>query len=48
MKNIIVLLSLSILTACAAKASNELEDISKDVLKYKQGIEIDVKPISKN
>lgn len=35
------------LFGCAAKPSNELEDISKDVLKAREGVEIDVKPLPK-
>ncbi len=33
------------LCACAAKSSNEMEDMSRDVLKYKRGIDIQVKPL---
>jgi hypothetical protein len=36
------------LFGCAAKSSNELEDISKDVLKAKQGVEIKVFPLPKD
>lgn len=32
---------------CTAKPSNELEDMSKDVLKAKQGIEIQIQPMAK-
>jgi hypothetical protein len=42
------LFALVLLTACASKPSNEMEEMTKTVLKSKQGIEIDVKPIPKN
>ena len=42
------ILALVILSACAAKPSNEMEEMTRDVLKSKTGIEIDVKPIAKN
>ncbi len=35
------------LFACGSKPSNEMEEMTRDVLKSKQGIEIDVKPIPK-
>lgn len=39
---------LTLLVSCASKPSNEMEEMTRDVLKSKQGIEIDVKPIAKN
>lgn len=34
--------------SCSSRASNEMEDMTRDVLKAKQGIEIDVKPLPKD
>jgi hypothetical protein len=48
MKKYMIGLSLLILGACTSKPSNEMELMTKDVLKSKQGVEIDVKPIPKN
>jgi hypothetical protein len=39
---------LFLLAACATRPSNEMEAISQDVLKAKQGIEIDIKPLPKD
>ena len=36
-----------ILSSCQGRQSNEMEEMSRDVLKSKQGIEIDFKPIAK-
>jgi len=48
MKKSLMVLVLFVLGACASKPSNELEDISKDVLKAKQGVEIEIKPLPKD
>lgn len=45
MKYVVCLLLLS---ACGSRPSNEMEVMSKDVLKAKTGIEIDVKPLPKS
>lgn len=37
-----------VLFACNARPSNEIESMTRDVLKQKQGVEIDVKPIPKS
>jgi hypothetical protein len=42
------MIALVLLASCGAKASNEMELMTKDVLKYKTGVEIDVKPLPKN
>lgn len=34
--------------SCSSRSSNEIEDMTHDVLKAKQGIEIDVKPLPKD
>jgi hypothetical protein len=47
-KILVSLFFLSTLSSCGAKASNEMEEMSRDVLKSKQGIEIDVKPLPKD
>lgn len=36
------------LCACTSKSSNEMEEMSRDVLKAHQGVEIEVKPLPKN
>jgi hypothetical protein len=47
MKKLLFAILLVDLFGCASKPSNELEDISKDVLKARQGIEIEIKPLPK-
>lgn len=47
MISIIFYISLFI-AGCAAKPSNEMEEMSRDVLKAHQGIEIEIKPIPKD
>jgi hypothetical protein len=39
------LILLIVVTSCAAKPSNEMESMTRDVLKAKTGVEIDVKPL---
>jgi hypothetical protein len=48
LNRIFVLIILVYLSACAAKPSNEMEEMSRDVLKAHQGIEIEIKPIPKD
>lgn len=45
---ILKILILSLLIGCAAKPSNEMEEMSRDALKAHQGIEIEIKPIPKD
>ena len=45
MKYIIPLFVL--VSSCSIKPSNEMEQMTESILKHKQGIEIDVKPIPK-
>lgn len=40
-------ISLLILSACSTHSPMEMEEMTRDVLKAKQGIEIDVKPLPK-
>jgi hypothetical protein len=39
---------MALLASCAPRPSNEMEAMTRDVLKAKSGIEIDVKPIPKD
>lgn len=39
------LIMLALLAACASRPSNEMESMTRDVLKSHQGVEIDVKPL---
>jgi hypothetical protein len=41
------LITLSCLLAACSRPSNEMEQMTHQVLKAKQGVEIDVKPIEK-
>jgi hypothetical protein len=41
------LLALLFLSSCYSRSSNEMENMTKDVLKAKEGVEIDVKPLPK-
>lgn len=43
----IFLYSFLLLAGCASKPSNEMEEMSRDVLKAHQGIEIEIKPLPK-
>jgi hypothetical protein len=45
MKYLIILV---LLASCSPRPSNEMEEMTRDVLKSKQGIEIDVKPLPKD
>ena len=36
------------LIACTAKPSNEMEEMTRDVLKSKTGVEIEIKPLPKD
>jgi type IV pilus biogenesis protein CpaD/CtpE len=47
MKVILAMALLVSLAACAAKPSNELESMTKDVLRSRQGVDIEIKPIPK-
>jgi hypothetical protein len=52
MLNMCLLFALSIFVCSCSmfqknQSSNELESLSKDVLKYKSGIDIEIKPIPK-
>lgn len=42
------ILFLTLLGACAPKASNEMELMTKDVLKAKEGIDIQMRPLPKD
>ena len=42
------ILILFLLSSCYHRSSNELEEMSEDVLKAKQGIDIEIKPIPKD
>lgn len=48
MKIPLLLIPIFILASSCSKPSNELEAISQDVLKQKQGIDIQIKPIPKS
>ena len=45
MKQIILLITMSILMGCSAKPVNELDAMTKDVIQSKTGVEISVKPL---
>lgn len=36
------------LIACCSKSSNEMEEMSKDILKAHQGVDIEIKPLPKD
>ncbi len=44
----IVFYTCLLIAGCASKPSNEMEEMSRDVLKAHQGIEIEIKPIPKD
>lgn len=37
-----------LMTACASKSSNEMEAISESVMKHKEGIDIQFKPLQED
>jgi hypothetical protein len=41
------ILYLLFLASCGYRSSNEMEDMTRDVLKYRQGVDIEVKPLPK-